>query len=115
MRRAMDIAVELMATVLDKNKVYPEVVPSEVQAPFIHYTDSCDPNVTCDGGAGDTTTTVISVCAWPKSEAVRLARAIISTMDHQVVEGYGFYYQDCEYTLFDQEKIWSCDLTFKIL
>ena len=104
MKSAMDIAVELMATVLDKSKIYPEVVPSDVQAPFIHYTDS-----------SDTTTTVISVCAWPKSETVRLAREVISAMDHRIVEGFGFYYQNCEYTLFDQEKIWSCDLTFKIL
>ena len=111
----MDIAVELMATVLDKSKIYPEAVPSDVQAPFIHYTDSSEPNITCDGSAGDTTTTVISVCAWPKSETVRLAREVISAMDHRIVEGFGFYYQNCEYTLFDQEKIWSCDLTFKIL
>lgn len=58
--------VQLMSAVLPKEKIYPDVVPAEVQAPFAAYSEETDPNETFDGNAGDSDTTVVTVAAHTK-------------------------------------------------
>lgn len=111
----MDIMVDLLADVLDRCKIYPEVVPSSVQTPYIRYSENSEPDITCNGNAGDTVTTVVTVCAGTKSEAKRLADAITASLNMRSAGGYNFYLQGREYTLYDVEKISSYDITFKIL
>lgn len=112
---AIDTMVVLLSSVIPKGKIYPDVVPDAVQLPFLRYTESVEPNITHDGDAGDSTTTVISVCAATKAEARRLADEICGVLNMRNENGYMFYYQSGNYELFDQEKISSFDLTFKIL
>ena len=111
----MDIMVELLTGVLDKNKIYPEVVPATVQIPYIRYSEDSEPDITCDGNAGDTVTTVVTVCAGTKAEAKQLADAVVRALNMRSAGGYNFYLQGREYTLYDVEKISSYDITFKIL
>lgn len=115
MTGTMDAMVELLTGVLDKSKIYPEVVPSTVQTPYIRYSENSEPDITYDGNAGDTVTTVVTVCASTKTEAKQLADAIVSALNMRTSGGYNFYLQGREYTLYDAEKISSYDITFKIL
>lgn len=111
----IDTMIDLLADVLDRSKIYPEVVPSTVQTPYIRYSEDSEPDITCDGNAGDTVTTVVTVCAATKAEARKLADTVTAALNMRSVGGYNFYLQGREYTLYDVEKISSYDITFKIL
>lgn len=110
-----EIMVDMLSAVLPKEKIYPEVVPSAVQLPFIHYSESCEPTPSKDGDAGAVTTTVVSVAASTKAEAARLADAVVSALDMRESGEHVFYYQGREYVFFDQDRISTYDMTFKIL
>lgn len=107
--------IDMLSAVLPKAKIYPEVVPSTVQPPFVRYSESCDPTSSKDGDAGAVTTTVVSVAASTKAEAVQLADAIVAALDQQEADEQVFYYQGREYVFFDQDRISTYDITFKIL
>lgn len=107
--------VDMLSAVLSKDKIYPEVVPAMVQPPFIHYSEGCEPTPTKDGDGGGVTTAVVSVAASTKTEATQLADAIVAALDQQEAGGYVFYCQGREYTFFDQDRISTYDITFKIL
>lgn len=111
----MDTMVNLLTQVMPLNKIYPDIVPDPVQLPFIHYSETTEPSNTLDGNAGDTTTTVVSVCAATKSDARAYECAIRKALDQKEANGCAFYHQGSEYTLFSNEKVSSYDLTFKIL
>lgn len=107
--------VEMLSAVLSKDKIYPEVVPSAVQLPFMRYSESSEPTPTKNGDGGEITTTVVSVSASSKADAMQLADAVVAALDQQEAEGHVFFYQGREYVFFDQERISTYDMTFKIL
>lgn len=115
MSAPLDRLVGLLSGVLPKSKIYPEVVPASVQLPYIRYTENTDPEQSYDGEAGGTTTSVVTICADTKAEASRLADTIVLSVNMQSVCGCDFYLQGKEYIFYDQERISSYDITFKIL
>lgn len=107
--------VQLLSTVLPIEKIYPDVVPAEVQAPFVAYSEETQPNVTYDGNAGDTDTTVVTVAAKTKSEARTLADRIVGAVDGQLTESYAFYFQSRKFVMYADERLSTYELTFNIL
>lgn len=107
--------VQLLSTVLPIEKIYPDVVPAEVQAPFAAYSEQSQPSVTYDGNAGDTDTTVVTVAARTKSEARTLADRIVGAVDRQLTEGYAFYFQSRKFVMYADERLSTYELTFDIL
>lgn len=107
--------VQLMSAVLPKEKIYPDVVPAEVQAPFAAYSEETDPNETFDGNAGDSDTTVVTVAAHTKRAARTLADRIVEAVGGKVSDGYAFYFQGRKFVMYADERLSSYELTFKIL
>lgn len=67
--------VQLLSQAAPKQKIYPDVVPAEVQPPFVAYSEESQSNTTFDGNGGDVDTTVVTVVAQTKREARELATA----------------------------------------
>ncbi len=107
--------VQLMSAVLPKEKIYPEVVPAEVQAPFAAYSEESQPNVTYDGNAGNADTTTVTVVAQTEREAWTLADRIVEAVGGKVSDGYAFYFQGRKFVMYADERLSSYKLTFKIL
>lgn len=107
--------VQLLSAVLPKEKIYPDVVPAEVQPPFVAYSEESQPVETYDGNAGDTDTTVVTVVAQTKREARTLADRIVGAVGGQLSEGYAFYYQGRKFVMYADERLSSYELTFNIL
>lgn len=107
--------VQLLLQAAPKQKIYPDVVPAEVQPPFVAYSEESQPNTTFDGNGGDVDTTVVTVVAQTKREARELADRVAGAVDGKLSEGYAFYFQGRKFVMYADERLSSYELTFNIL
>lgn len=107
--------VQLLSQAVAKQKIYPDVVPAEVQPPFVAYSEESQPNTTFDGNGGDVDTTVVTVVAQTKREARELADRVAGAVDGKLSEGYAFYFQGRKFVMYADERLSSYELTFNIL
>ena len=104
--------VQLLSQAAPKQKIYPDVVPAEVQPPFVAYSEESQSNTTFDGNGGDVDVTVV---AQTKREARELADRVAGAVDGKLSEGYAFYFQGRKFVMYADERLSSYELTFNIL
>ena len=107
--------VQLLSQAAPKQKIYPDVVPAEVQPPFVAYSEESQSNTTFDGNGGDVDTTVVTGVAQTKREARELADRVVGAVDGKLSEGYAFYFQGRKFVMYADERLSSYELTFNIL
>ena len=99
--------VQLLSQAAPKQKIYPDVVPAEVQPPFVAYSEESQSNATF--------TTVVTVVAQTKREARELVDRVAGAVDGKLSEGYAFYFQGRKFVMYADERLSSYELTFNIL
>lgn len=91
---------------------YPAVAPETERVPFILYSESDTPIVTCDGIAGYDTTLTITVVAKTKDAAQVLRDKIRNHLHGITFDGATLYYEGSEFVGYPDEKLSGYDLTF---
>ena len=106
---------KILSEVLPKEKIYPDVVPAEINPPFVAYSEQSQPSETYDGNAGDVDTSVVTVVASTKREARRLADLIVEKLDRYSDGEFVFYFMGRSFVMYADERLSSYELTFNIV